>query len=118
MSQRERFHVGYGGEFRREVSLYDELNLQSLANLGAVNRVQLILTDTDDNKTTLDSDVAAHAGVFDWSTYSANRLIIFKLGIVAGLAAGTYKAQLVLFDAANTQGQPWGDEFTVDGLVV
>lgn len=79
-----------------------DLQLQAdgaAADLTPVSRMTLTL----DGSTTIDSSTSPAA--FDWS--GGNGQLILSLG-GESIAPGRYTAELVVYDAVNTQGIVWG----------
>ena len=86
-------------------------------NAASLTRVVMTLTDGDGNVSTFDSNVDSNA--FDWTSETAQvsdtvtGILIIKLqdAAVPPAAADDYMANLIVYDAANTDGLNWDVAF-------
>jgi hypothetical protein len=71
-------------------------------DISSVNKVGIIYKGTE-----YDSD--SYSGSFDFITDASDGKIAFKLGIISGLPEGRdSKAEVITYDALNTNGVYWG----------
>jgi len=52
-----------------------------------------------------DSDIVAHAGVFDWATYASTGRLVLDLGLMTITVGRDEKAELIVYDATYTNGR-------------
>ena len=84
------------------------VDLLSPAVTRMVIRLFSVRSRSNSGGTTLDSDVIGEGlgNPFDWATNGAAGIVDLMLGD-EGVAAGDYRAFLVIYDANHTDGQVW-----------
>jgi len=91
------------------VTLSDSGN--TFTDLSWVTRCKIILDGTG---TTPEIDSSATPAVFDWTTNSAQKQMVLKIGLSA-LPMGSWDARLVIYGSNTPNGRPFGEVFKLVG---
>jgi len=76
------------------------------ADMGAITRIKLRYTNASEATVEeFDSDIIAHADVFDWDTYASIGKLIVDLGLMTITVGRDGKAELIIYDATYTNGR-------------
>jgi len=77
------------------------LTVLTSAEMDAITKIEILFKETYYSS-------EDYATSFDWTTYKATGVVVFKLGLITTIPAGRDKqSELIIYDAANPEGIIW-----------
>jgi hypothetical protein len=81
--------------------------IKKIVDLTDITRMMLVREDG------FKIDSAKNDSIFDWTTLAASGIVSIQLGLV-DIKSGIDIWRLIVFDATNTNGLAWGEDFYLD----
>ena len=86
-------------------------SLRIMSNSSPVNLINTAVSRVVVTSTSLEVDSSLNPESFDYSTDGVDGVIHFDFADLTGLAPGTYRCRLTIYDAIHPNGQVWRDKF-------